>query len=62
MSKFQQMTEAVRDANNTLRAADQVAYDMGRMVVGRLRHCSVYTCEQLKRELKDFNIHTGNWK
>jgi hypothetical protein len=55
------MRHAVQVANNTLAAADNVANDLARLLVGRLRRVSPYRLEQLKRELKNFNIHTGRW-
>lgn len=62
MNKFDEMRQAVAEAKVTLSAADGVAADMARMLVGRLRCASGYTLQQLKRELRDYNIHTGRWK
>lgn len=62
MSTFDQMREAMREANIALNAADSVAGTMASMLVGRLRHVdSRSTLSKLKRELRDFNIHTGRW-
>jgi hypothetical protein len=35
---------------------------MGDLLVGKLRHVSNDTAARMKRELADFNIHTGKWK
>lgn len=53
---------AFSQARNTFNQADSVAADMGSMLVGRLHNCSRTTLESLKRELRDYNIHTGSWK
>ena len=58
---WDRMRAAMAEAERTMAAADEQAATMGRILVGRLRHCSAYTLEQLKRELRKFNIHTGNW-
>jgi hypothetical protein len=62
MNKFDEMRQAVSEAKTTLAAADNVAYQMGSMLRGRLRHCSAYDLKALKRELAKFNIQTGRWK
>ena len=63
MSKFDEMRQAVSEAKITLQAADAVADDLARMLVGRLHHVkSRYVLERLKRELKNFNMRTGNFE
>ena len=63
MNKFEDMRQAVSEAEQTMRAADSVAESMARMLVGRLRKVnSSYVLSQLKRELQDFNMHTSTWK
>lgn len=58
-----ELREAVSDARSKLRSADRVADDLADLLVGRLRKgVSAYKLKQLKRELRDFNIHTGSWK
>lgn len=59
---FDEMTSALREAEETQRVADRQAERAARIAVGRLRHCSDFTLKALKRELRDFNIHTGVWK
>ena len=57
------MREAVKEARATLEAADSVATTLAALLAGRLRRVnSPYYLKQLKRELRDFNIHTGTWK
>lgn len=61
MSSLYEMEQVVKDAEATLRKADNIANQMGRLIEGRLRHVNSYTLKKLKRELKSFNIHTGVW-
>lgn len=64
MNSWDQMLAAMRDARNTMSAADQQASEMARMLAenGRLRKCSAYQLRQLKKQLRDFNSVTGKWK
>ena len=62
MNKFDEMKQAVAEADHTMRAADSVAGDIASMLRGRLRHVPAYFLKDLKRELRDFNMHTGQWK
>lgn len=56
--------QAVRDAKNDVEKGDKAIEELGYLMKGRLRSsgvpCSVL--EALKRELKDYNIHTMSWK
>lgn len=61
-NKFDEMRNAVSDAETTLWAADQIADDLARVLRGRLRKCRQHNLQALKRELQDFNIKTGRWK
>ena len=58
---FDDTRAAVREANATLRAADTVANDMAELLRGRLGHVRPHILKQLKKELKDFNMHTQRW-
>ena len=61
---FDAMVQAVEQAHTTIRRADMVAGKMARILKGRLRTADIpnhVLCE-LKKELKDFNMHTGEWK
>lgn len=62
MNIFDEMKGAVRQAEATLRAADSVANDMASLLDGRLKNVSPWMLKRLKRQLRDFNIHTGEWK
>lgn len=62
MSAYDQMREAVMQAQATMRAADNVADDMARILRGRLRKVSTWHLKRLKKELSQFNAHTGTWK
>jgi hypothetical protein len=56
----------IRAALAATRATDEAvkgnARAMGDLLVGKLRHVSNDTAARMKRELADFNIHTGKWK
>lgn len=60
---FDDVRTAVVQAEEQLRAADGTATDLARLLKGRLRHVR-YSGHlvALKRELRDFNIHTRGWK
>ena len=62
MTSIWDMKSAISDARETLNAADNVACQIAPLLQGRLRHCYTSDVEALKRELRDFNIHTGKWK
>ena len=62
MNAYDQMRQAVQEAKVTMNAADSVANTMGQMLVGRLQRVDESTLRRLKRELRDFNIHTGRWR
>lgn len=59
---FDQMREAVSQAQATLRAADYSAGAMAGLLRGRLRHVSPWILKDLKRELADFDAHKKEWK
>ena len=52
----------INRAKSTIRNADDVASDIASILPGRLRHVSLHTLTKLKKELRDFNAHTGTWK
>jgi len=63
MNKFDEMRAGVLEAEIILRAADSLSTEMAGLLVGRLKKVRNYRAlESLKRELKDFNIRTGDWK
>lgn len=60
---FDEVRAAVRAAEDQLRAADEVAYNMAYLLRGRLRKVdSKSILAALKHELADFNAVTGKWK
>lgn len=61
MNAFDQMREALNEAKQVQRAAEQNAAEMGQLLIGNLRHCSDYTLRELKKELSRYNRHTGTW-
>lgn len=61
-NKFDEMRAALREAEYTLDAARSVAAQMASMLTGKLRNCEPGTLARLKRELRNFNIHTGTWR
>lgn len=54
----------VQDAKQTIQRTDNFVGEMAEIIAGRLRkgRVSASVLGQLKRELRDFNIHTGKWK
>jgi hypothetical protein len=56
------MRRELADARSTLENADQVAGEFGYILRGRLKHLPGSLLEDLKRELRDFNMHTHKWK
>lgn len=61
-NRFDEMRYAVDEAKFTLAAADSIASDMSRLLVGRLKHCPGHILKKLKKELRDFNMATREWK
>ena len=59
---YDDMRAAVRDAKETLKAADHAADAMAEILRGRLRHVSPWTLSVLKRELRDYDMQKRQWK
>lgn len=61
---WNEMTQAVADAQETIRIADSRVNKMAHMISGKLRSAEVtpYALRELKRELKNFNMQTHQWK
>ena len=61
---FDEMNEAVKQAQQTLRMADVFTHRMATMIAGRLQKADVYhdTLVSLKKELENYNMHTRSWK
>ena len=63
MNKWDQMREALDDAEATLRVADYFIDRLARFLISRLRHVHSHdTLKRLKRELGEYNAHTREWK
>lgn len=61
-NKYDMFRAAMREAKDTMRAADNVADGMAEILEGRLRKVSPYYLKKLKRELSMFNVGTGKWR
>ena len=59
---FDEIKAAVQNARLLNRAIDRQANTLASLLVGRLHNVSDYHLKLLKKELRDFNIHTGRWK
>jgi len=59
---YQEMDKAIREAEAVLNIADCYVNQMARFVVKRLRRVNTNTLRDIKRELKNFNSNTGEWK
>ncbi len=63
---IEDVRQAVTEAKSAFYLADQNTEAMVGLIVGRLHHVKSYrgrrALSDLKRELRDFNIHTGEWK
>ena len=61
MNKWDEMRIAYKEAETQVRAADEIINDMARMIRGKLHKVPGSVLADLKRELRDFNIHTKEW-
>lgn len=59
---LQDMRNEISAARRTLENADRVTASIAYLLEGRLRHVDSWTLASLKKELRDFNAHTGVWK
>ncbi len=59
---FDLVRQAVSEAQAAKDAVEQNSYKMARLLRGNLRHCSCTDLNALKKELRAYNIHTGEWK
>lgn len=61
---FDEMAAAVADAERTIRLLDHRVNQMAKLVAGRLQSADVpqsVLCN-LKKELQNYNMTTGEWK
>lgn len=61
-NKFDLMRESLDEARTVMRAADVMAGDMAFLLRGRLRKVPANTLAALKKELREFNAATREWK
>jgi hypothetical protein len=59
---FDEMAEAVEEAEHTMRLLDKMANKLAKMLIGRLRHVNSHVLVDIKAELQGFNAHTKRWK
>ncbi len=59
---FDEMDVAIWDAKRTISRADVVIVKLADLLCGHLKVVGEGTLGSLKRELRDFNMHTGCWK
>lgn len=57
-----ELEEAQRVADQIEAAFDSHLHFYAEIVAKRIRNLSVYRAQELKRALRDFNIHTMRWK
>ncbi len=61
---YAELNETLRDVKNTMTAIDLSTQLMADLIVGRLQSGGVnkVTLRKLKRELRDFNMNTWEWR
>ena len=61
---YHDIEQARVEAQRTIGYADKAVRQAASLSAGRLEKAGVqgYILEELKRELKNYNIHTGCWK
>jgi hypothetical protein len=59
---FDELEQAMRVAKETRRSCEMHADSMASLLDGNLRGVSRYRLARLKKELNQYNIHTGRWK
>lgn len=60
---FSDMKESVEGAERTIRLVDMMVTTFARLCIGRLRKVeSTWILADLKKELRDFDIHRRTWK
>ena len=58
----QAVQQLVSEARRLQNASEQYAEQIGTLLVGNLKRVGGSTLAQLKKELANYNIHTGRWK
>lgn len=59
---FDEMRRAINQARAINNAADNAANSIVDLLDGRLRQVSPYRLSKIKKQLRDFNMHTKEWK
>lgn len=59
---YKMMREAFDEVKRMSSAADSMANTIADILVGRLRKVNHYHLKRLKKELSQYNAHTGEWK
>jgi hypothetical protein len=62
MDAYKAVSEVVEEAKRIDSARRINARHMAKLLRGHLQHADADDLAALKKELRDFNIHTGNWK
>jgi hypothetical protein len=64
MNRSDEIRAALTDANEAIAVVNRYVGNFAELCRGRLRqsHASNTALSDLKRELADWNIHTGKWK
>ena len=57
-----EMRRDINRARMVLNNADSLVNEMAGLIEGKLKHVSPYTLAKIKKELQNFNAHTGRWK
>ena len=62
--EISEMKDTIQEAERLIKKTDSVVGDMAQIIASKLRNGNVYgyvLC-RLKKELRDYNMHTGYWK
>ena len=58
---YQEMNDAIREAEAIVRRAEQYKTYMARFLIDRLRGIDPDILRDMKKELRKFNASTGEW-
>jgi len=56
------LQKRINEAKALEREAGYVANELADLLQGNLKRVSKYRLEKLKKELANYNMHTGRWK
>ncbi len=62
--QWSEMNHAVNEARAIIDRADLFVAQMARLIAGKLKSgdVSAWTLTELKKELRDFDMRSGDWK